>query len=147
MKKILLCFLLAIPSLLSAQTAERIERLLEQKQVNYRDAALLVLEAAGQLDNVNQTNADDAFSLAMDRGWLPKDTQANDSARLNNISLLLMRSFNMKGGIMYALTKNRRYAYRQLTYLNVIQNRSDPSDFVSGERLLYYVNRILDMEN
>jgi hypothetical protein len=62
---------------------------------------------------------------------------------LDNISKLLIGSFNVKGGIMYSITKSPHYAYRELTYLKVIQNRADPSMLVSGEQLIFYVNRLL----
>jgi len=151
MKFFLLCLLIAAPNLLFAQTAKRtqstaeeIETLLHAKTVTYAQAARFVLEAANALAT---DNSEEAFNYAVQQDWLPKKLSYNDSARLDNISLLLMRSFNIKGGIMYTLTKKPRYAYRELEYLNVIQNRSDPSGFVSGEQLLYCINRILAMEN
>jgi len=125
-------------------TAQEIETLLNAKTVTYAQAARFVLEAANALTT---DNSEEAFNYAVQQNWLPKKLSSNDSARLNCISLLLMRSFNIKGGIMYTLTKSPRYAYRELTYLNVIQNWSDPSVFISGEQLLYCINRILAMEN
>ncbi|WP_461253741.1 hypothetical protein [Treponema sp. R8-4-B8] len=125
-------------------TAQEIEILLNSKTVTYAHAARFVLEAANALAT---DNSEEAFNYAVQQNWLPKNLSSNDSARLDFISMLLMRSFNIKGGIMYAITKSPRYAYRQLTYLNVIQGRSDPSMIVSGEQLLYYVTRILAMEN
>jgi len=124
----------------SQSTAAEIETLLSAKTVTYAQAARFVLEAANVLAT---DNSEEAFNYAVQQNWLPKRLYSEDPARLNNISLLLMRSFNARGGIMYSLTKSPRYAYRELAYLNVIQSRSDPSMFVSGEQLLYYVNRIL----
>jgi len=144
---LILCFT-AVPlfaqSPRSHSTAMEIEILLTARTVTYAQAARFVLEAANALTTDNR---DEAFNYAVQQNWLPKKLSSNDSARLNNTSLLLMRSFNIKGGIMYTLTKSPHYAYRELTYLNVIQNRSDPSVIISGEQLLYCVNRILAMEN
>jgi hypothetical protein len=128
----------------SQSTAEEIETLLNAKKVTYAQAARFVLEAA---DAFATDNSEEAFNYAVQQEWLPNKLSSNDSARLDNISLLLMRSFNIKGGIMYTLTKNARYAYRELTYLNIIKNRADPSVLVSGEQLLYYVSRILARED
>jgi hypothetical protein len=143
MKFFLLFLLITIPCLAFAQTAERIERLLQQDKVSYRDAALLVLEASGRLDSEKQTSPDDAFSFAMERGWLPKAAQANSNASLDGLSLLLIQAFEINGGALFSLFKNPHYAYRAMVYKGIIQGRADPQMTVSGELLLFTVNRVL----
>jgi len=146
-------WLLTIPVFLYAQTdplenrsaAEEIETLLNTKAVTYAQASRFVLEAANVLA-VN--DPEEAFNYAVMQGWLPGKAAADDPARLDFISLLIMRSFDIKGGIMYSIVKTQtafaaHYAYRELTYKNVIQKRSDPAMLVSGERLLFFVNRQL----
>jgi len=143
MKIFLLCLLLAVPCLAFSQTAERIERLLQQDRVSYRDAALLVLEASGRLDTEKQTSADDAFSFAVERGWLPNDAQANSDAMLGGISLLVVQAFEIDGGVLFSLFKNPHYAYRAMVYRGIVQGRSDPQMLVSGELLLYTINKAM----
>jgi len=151
MKKFLLCFLLAAPCFvfgpqLFAQTADRIEKLLSQEQVSYSDSALLVLEASGRIDPQHLESADEAFSFATERGWLPKGAKANGNTRLNGLSLLVMQAFEIDGGFFYALFKNPHYAYRAMIYRGIIQGRSDPQMSVSGSLLLYTVNKAMNME-
>jgi len=152
MKRFLLCFLLAVPCFVFGQTADRIERLLVQDKVSYRDAALLVLEASGQIDllgkleSARQTSADDAFSIAMERGWLPPSAEANGEAKLNGLSLLVMQAFEIDGGYLYSFFKNPHYAYRAMVYRGIIQGRSDPQMSVSGDLLLYTVNKAMGNE-
>ena len=141
MKFFLLSLLITIPSFLFAQTAERIEKLLQQDKVSYRDAALLVLEASGRLDAEKQTSADDAFTFAMERGWLPKNAQANSNAALDGLSLLVMQAFEINGGALFSLFQNPHYAYRAMVYRGIIQGRTDPQMSVSGELLLFIVNK------
>jgi len=124
-----------------AQTADRIERLLRQDRVNYRDAALLVLEASGHIDSEKQTSADDAFSFTMERGWLPKGAEADNDTMLGGLSLLVVQAFEIDGGVLFSLFKNPHYAYRAMVYRNIIQGRIDPQMLVSGELLLYTVNK------
>jgi hypothetical protein len=145
MKIFLLCLLITAPCLLFGQTADRIERLLEQERVSYRDAALLVLEAAGLLEK--ETSADDAFSFAKERGWLPKNAQANSDAVLDGLSLLVVQAFKIKGGALFSLFKNPHYAYRVMVYRGIIQGRADPQMTVSGNILLYTVNRVMGAAN
>jgi hypothetical protein len=144
MKIFLPCLLIALPCLLFAQTADEIETLLNTNAVTYAQAARFVLEAA---DIAAITDRVEAFQYAKEQNLLPQKAEPDAAATLENISYVLMKSFNIKGGIMYTIAKNPHYAYRELAYLNVIQNRSDPSVFVSGEQLLYYINRILAMDN
>ena len=125
------------------QSADRIEALLASGAVTYADAALLVLEAAERIDPAAGTSADDAFRFAAERGWLPRDAGADYAARLDGLSLLVMRAFDFKGGLFYTLTKSPHHAYRELGYRGVIQGRADPMMSVSGDLLLFTVNRVL----
>jgi hypothetical protein len=141
----LFCCLLFTAAALSAypQTAERIERLLMTGAVSYADAAQFVLEAADVLAAPTTTAA---FTYAVGQGWLPRGAEAGGTARLDGLSLLIMQSFNIQGGLLYGFTKNAHYAYRELVYLNVIQGRNDPAMEVSGDLLLFMVNRLLSYQ-
>ena len=129
---------------LSAQTAAEIETLLGTNTITYAQASRFTLEAASVFIT---NNPEEAFNYAAQRNWLPGGISANELARLDHISLLLMRSFEVDGGIMYSIFGNSRYAYRELVFRNVIQNRTDPMMLVSGERFLFYINRLLGMED
>jgi hypothetical protein len=118
------------------------ETLLSTNAVTYAAAARFLLEAS---DTMATSDPDEAFRYAAERNWLPKNSSANDPARLDGVSLLLMRSFGIDGGIMYTLTKNAHYAYRELAYKNVIQGNTDPAMNVSGERLLFITNRVFSL--
>ena len=128
---------------LHAQTAARIERLLGQNTVSYQEAALLALEASGHLDPAKNTKAGDAFNFAMKSGWLPANAKAGDTVNLKGLSLLIARAFGIKGGLFYSIFKNQHYAYRTLVYYNIIQGRADPLMYVTGEFLLFIVNRAM----
>jgi hypothetical protein len=147
-KKVLLSLLFIICYLLFdcplySQTADRIERLLEKETVSYQEAALLALEASGRLDPASKANAEDAFGFAKARGWLSANTKANNAINLKDLSILIMQAFDIKGGLFYTLFKNPHYAYRTLVYHNIIQGRADPLMNVSGELLLFTVNRAM----
>ena len=88
--------------------------------------------------------ADEAFSVAMERGWLPTGAKANSETRLNGLSLLVMQAFKIDGGYLYSFFKNPHYAYRAMVYRGIIQGRSDPQMFVSGDLLLYTVNKAMN---
>ncbi len=54
-----------------------------------------------------------------------------------------MRSFDLKGGIFFSLTKSPHHAYRELVYRGIIRGKADPDMPVSGRDLLLMINRIL----
>lgn len=141
-KPILLIFFLlpVIPFLLPAQTAAEIEELLGTEAVSYEQAARFILKAADLRDF---SSPEEAFRFAAEQLWLPKKAVSGGRARLDGVSLLLMGSFSIKGGLFYTLSKNPHYAYRELLYRDIIQGRSDPEMAVSGDFLLFLVNRVL----
>jgi len=137
------CFLLALPVSLFGQTADGIEFFLQIKAVSYEQAAWLVLEAANVSVAYNRFSSDEAFRFAMEKGWLSSQAKPSESIKLREISLLIMRAFGIKGGPMYTIFKNPHYAYREMVYQEIIQGRADPGMTVSGELLLFLVNRVL----
>jgi outer membrane protein OmpA-like peptidoglycan-associated protein len=125
----------------SAQsTANEIETLLETSAITNAQAARFLLEAS---ETMVTNDPQAAFFYAQEHKWLPKNASPDNAARLDAVSLLLMRSFGMKGGLMYSITKSPHFAYRELAYNNIIQGKSDPAMNVSGERLLLITGRIL----
>jgi len=142
MKVFSTCLFLLIPVFIFAQSpAAEFENLLNTDVVSYAQASRFVLEAADIMSSSDAAN--EAFQYAFNRGWLPKNVNAEDKAQLNHIALLLVNSFDVKGGLLFSITNNSRYAYRELKYINVIQGRVDSAMPVSGERLIFYTNRLL----
>jgi len=128
---------------LHAQTAAELEDLLRVQAVSYGQAARFVLAAA---DAASLQDLERAYAFAVERRWLPKKTAAADAARLNDVSLLLMQAFGVRGGMWYSLTKSPHHAYRELIYQDIIQGRADPEMIVSGNGLLFLINRLLSRQ-
>ncbi|MDR0496039.1 MAG: hypothetical protein LBH42_00325 [Treponema sp.] len=137
---LVICFIITAP--VFSQTAAEIERFLATDAVIYEDAASFIIRAA----DIHSNSSTEAFSYAAERNWLPKKAVPEGQASLEGISLLLMQSFGMKGGFFYNLAQNPHYAYRELVYRNIIQGRVDPQMAVSGDLLLFMVNRILSFQ-
>ena len=146
MKKLLttivLAFLLCIPfsRQLHAQTADRLEALLDKTELSWAELTSFVLEAA---EAGSYSKAEDAFNAARQNNWLPKNAESSGEARLNGAALLLMRSFDLKGGIIYSIAKSPHHAYRELVFRKVIREDSDPDMNVSGGDLLLMIGRLL----
>ena len=136
-------FFMVLPFRLSAQTAVKLETLLNETALSWSTAAVFVLEAS---DTGAYSDPSEAFSFAQEHKWLPKNVSPEDSARLNGIALLLMRSFDQKGGLFYSIAKSPHHAYRELAYKGVIRGKADPDMSVSGQELLLMIGRLLDQK-
>jgi len=97
--------------------------------------------------DITDTSPEGAFRYAMEKNWLPAVATQDAAAILSGVSLLVMRAFNMKGGAFCTLMKPPHYAYRELLQQNVIQGRADPDMAVSGDLLLFVVNRALEQKD
>ena len=127
---------------LFGQIEVKMENLLEKNVMNWSTVIEFTLEAA----NLNNfSNLDDAVLYVQEKNWLPKSIQFDQPAKLNGIALLIMRAFDLKGGIFYTLTKSPHYAYRELVFLNIIQGRTDPHMLISGQDFLLIVSRVLSI--
>jgi hypothetical protein len=122
---------------LFAQTAEDLERILDTAEITYTQAAEFVLAAA------NLSSGGDAFTTARGKRWLPAEVEADGRIRLGELSLLIMKSFGIKGGIFYSLFSLPRYACRELVYARIIQGRSDPGGRLDGSTFLQILGRVL----
>jgi hypothetical protein len=127
---------------LPAQTAAELERILDLPSVSYGDAAWLILSSAGALPP--ETSTGGAYDFASDNKWLPQKAAPEEAITLGGVSLLIMQSLNLKGGLMFSLFPNPRYSYRELVYRQVIQGHAYSTQKVSGERLLRILSRALE---
>jgi len=138
------CFLGALcvgsASAAAQGAAAEIEALLASDAVTYAQAARFVLDAA---DAATFDDPAEAFGFAMEREWLPGGASPDAPARLDGVSLLLMRSFDLPGGILFTLTGSAHFAYREMEHKGFIHGRVSPRQNVSGDALLYLTGRVL----
>jgi hypothetical protein len=140
-------FLLITCAAINAQTTDEIQTLLQTPAVTYEQAARFVLEAANVAGSYDKTSEQDAAQNAMrfavEKKWLPQKANAQDAISLERLSLLVMKAFGMKGGLMYSLFNSAHYSYREMVYQDLIQWESDPHMNVSGEEMIFIVNSLL----
>ena len=114
------------------QTAAELDVVLEKSELSYAEAARFVLAA------------EDGFDRAMSNGWLPKGAEPGGAIKLGELSFLIMKTFDMKGGLMYMILPGPRYAFRSMVSRSFIQGAADPAMKVSGERFLLILGNVLD---
>ena len=147
-KKILfylaLFLLFLAPAFLGAQTAAEMEAVLESPAVTYSQAAWFVYASAGSTMSIEGVDFQAAFDRAMSNGWLTKKAVPDDPITLGAVSFLMMKAFNIKGGLMYLIFPGPRYAFRAMVSRSLLQGSGDPAMTVSGERFLLILGNVLN---
>jgi hypothetical protein len=143
-----------------AQTASRMDEALSGGAVTYAQAAWFVLEAA-EAGSGGSGDMEAAFDYATGQGWLRANPAGKAAAAgadlrdapvsLGELSFLIMKSFNLKGGYLYRIfqgqrTFGSRYAYRELRYQGFITGITDPALPVRGEQFFQILGKVLDRE-
>ena len=137
----LLLLLLLLPAFAFAQTASEMDAMLEADTVSAAKAARFVLGSADLLPaGLSGPEAEKAaYETAFSNSWIK--TGAEKNVTLKDTAFLIMKVFNLKGGVMYSLFKNPRYAYREMIYRKLIQGVTDQSMKVSGQKLLVILDK------
>jgi len=148
----LLLVLCSLPSF--AQTAAEMDQLLAAETVSAATAARFVLGSADLLQQgVSGPAAEKAaFEMAEAKGWIiqgkrekvkGKKEDGNYAITLQDAAFLIMKAFDLKGGVMYSLFANPRYAYREMVYQKLIQGSTDQSIKITGKKLLQILDSTL----
>ncbi|MDR1286165.1 MAG: hypothetical protein LBK08_01010 [Treponema sp.] len=122
------------------ETAADMERLLDAGEITCGEAAYFTL--ASTEDDPPQGRAA-AFALAAGRGMFPKNAEQDGPLTMGGLSLLMMKTFNLKGGLMYRLFPGVRYAYREMTRQGFLEGRAYPNLKVSGGQFLLVLGTFL----
>ena len=124
-----------------AQSNVFLDEFLSQEAVAYGPASYLVLLGAGRI--AESDSQERALGMLAEQGWAIWDKGPDEPLSLGEYALLLMRSFEIEGGLMYRLSGLPRYAARELVYLGLIQGRARPGMTLSGERAVRILGRVL----
>jgi len=142
----LLPMLAFAPPALQAQTAADMETMLGSDTVSTAAAARFVLGAADLLTpGLSGSEAERAaYEMASSRGWVK--ASAGDAISMEETAFLVMKAFDLKGGLMYSLFKNPRYAYREMVYRKLIPGQTYQGTKVSGAKLLQILDKTVTNE-
>jgi hypothetical protein len=142
--RLALFIILFIPVTAFAQTAAELDALLGTNAVTTSIAARFVMGAADltspELSGVVANNA--AYEAALSKGWVKKGPE--EAISVQETAFLMMNVFELKGGIMYSIFHNPRYAYREMIYLRLIPGRTYASMKLSGQKFLQILGKVLN---
>ncbi|UTC43682.1 hypothetical protein [Treponema sp. OMZ 857] len=140
-----LCITVAVLITIAAsfgQAAEKVDTILETEKATFGQAAYLIQTALNEgADTLDFETAFDRFK-SENQNVIRDSVTAGDVIPVKTYAFLLMKAFNIKGGLMYRIYPCPRYAYRELRYLAVIQGNSDPDAPMTGSTMLQILGRI-----
>lgn len=143
-KSLLVVLLFGMAFSLSAQSSEFMAVLLQQDSLTVGQAAYLVLVASENLgDDADEQRS---FDLLESLGWAPRNKLADSMVTMSEYAYMLMKAFNLKGGLFYSLFPSPRYAYRELRYKMIMQGPGDPAMAVDGSMAIRYLGRVFDLQ-
>lgn len=138
MVTLLLLFFVAI---VSAQSADAVTKMIESKEATVGEAAYFL---AVYLDAAPENSTEEAAVNALQASGVCNEGVAADTVlTYKTFAGMLMRTWDVKGGLMYSITKADRYALRDLQAKGFISASADPVSAVSGFDALAILNNCM----
>ncbi|MCQ2578910.1 MAG: hypothetical protein MJ176_10320 [Treponema sp.] len=136
MKKLIGLFIgLLLAANVFCQSNEKVSVILNSSEITYGQACYL--SAVYQNLIADTDTEEQAVEALFNNGQLPDMVYAGDSIPLVNLSFIFTKMMNVKGGLMYRLTKGSpRYAFKQLKSDGILKNNDDPSKILTGTEAL-----------
>ena len=106
--------------------------------------AYMILVASAQIGEDASTA--DAYAMLLEKKWLSAAHAASAPIRLDVYCALLMRSLDLKGGLMYRIFPGPRYAYRELVAKGIVNASGGPKRFLSGDEVMRILRQAMDLK-
>ncbi|MCR5252353.1 MAG: hypothetical protein K6C98_01395 [Treponema sp.] len=119
----------------SAQSAQKVTELLSVERITYADASYFIAIQSGLAsDDISEA---EAFDILKENKFIKnKNVQSSDEIKIKDMSFLCVKAAEIKGGLLFRITKAPRYALRELKAMNIVPNDTDPAAFVSGKEFI-----------
>lgn len=144
MKKLMLSIIFTVlcSFALSAQSSEKISDMLKSEEITFGQASYLIATYKEIISD--ESSYETAFNAMLNRNLVPGDYAADDLVTLKQAAFLCMWSMNIKGGLLYSIFKNPRYAFKELQAKGVLPTEVDPDIYITGREYLGLVNACFD---
>ena len=127
--------------LIYSQSNEEIDAFMAKKQADVATAAYFTLSAAG-MQNAAST-AEAAPGYLNENKWFKEELKGDELLKASDASYLIMKAFAQKGGIMYSIAPGPRYALKEIKYLKLIDQKTDPAKIMTGEDFMILLSEFL----
>ncbi len=144
MKRISVLFLFLILSGMPvfSQSNAILDEYLALETASFRHSAYIILSAANLIPE--DASVEDALTKLDSLKWLPVQGKEQETINLGDLSFLVMKAFDLPGGLLYSLFPSPRYAVRELLHRGIIINHGNPNRQVSSEEAMRIIRMGLD---
>jgi len=137
---LLALFVAVLP--LEAQSNTLIDALLDSPQAAFGDAVYLALSAAGIVPET--ATPDDAVTALLARNRRFSGRSAEGPITLGEYAFVLMKAFDIRGGILSSIFPGPRYACRELAFLGLLSGNASPNRRLAGEEAVRILGKVLE---
>lgn len=124
------------------QSADMVSKMIESESVTYEDVAYFCATNLG-LANDNTSPEDALVALCDAKIYsMPKNPKVNITYEA--VANMCMKTWGIKGGLFYTITKSNRYAFKELQYLGFISSSENPKKNISGRDVLNLITRCME---
>jgi hypothetical protein len=139
---VVLLLLVVLP--LAAQSNELLDQLLDQPSAHFGDVVYMTMTAAKLVPDT--ATPQDALQALQQQNWKIPLLALDAPIPLGTYSFLLMKTFKLKGGILYSIFPGPRYACRELGYLKIIASDVRTLREVSGEEAVRMLGKVMERQ-
>ncbi len=136
-------FLLAMTFAISAQSATRLDEILQTENLSKGQACYLFAVISGAMDD--NASFDQSFAHYKDLKIFKGDS-ANEAIRLDEFADLVMRNMKIKKSFWYSLTKSPYYALRHLKRMDIIHTNQSSSANIKSVMALNIISKLTAKE-
>ena len=126
------------------QNSETIDRVLDQESLTLSAGAYLVLTATSAIEDASDFQA--AARALSEQGWWNSEKEGEEPLTRGEYSYMIMRSFDINGGLLFSIFGGSRYATRELAFLEFLEADTSPYRPLSGEEAVRILARVLEWQ-
>ena len=126
---------------LYAQSAEIIDNVIGSQSISYGEASYLAALGSGLADEEADINS--AYAIINSSGFNRDAKAAAQPVTLGEFSYILMKSLEMKGGLMYSLFPITKVCRPRTEYLGIIDFEAHPGNPLKGTEALNMLSELL----
>lgn len=121
-----------------SQTADSVTKMIESKTVSFEQVAYFAAVSNGLI--TEDVSVEDAV-IALESKIKKSEVKTADALSYEDCAFVCAKAWNIKGGLMFTLFKNPRYAFKEFQAKKYIQESKNPKSKITGRDALYLITK------